>query len=254
MDLRELKPLLTALVMPPTGPLLLALLGVLLARGRRRLGLGLATVGIVLALVLSTNGMALVLARHLLPPLEPARVDAVREVQAIVVLGGGVLPQAPEYGEPQPSPHTLGRMRYGAWLAQQTGKPLAFAGGVGWAAAGTGMPAEATVARALAQKEYRLPLRWSDDSSRDSAENAARMARLLQPEKIVRIALVTDATHMARAAAEFRAVGFDVLPAPTNFPVVRTRPLLEWLPSDAGVTTSRQVLREWLGRLVARAA
>lgn len=253
MDLRELKPLLATLVLPPAGPLLLALLGVWIARRRRAFGLGLATIAIVLAFALGTNGMALVLARWLLPPQSAATVDAVRQVQAIVILGGGVRPEAPEYGAPQPSSHTLGRLRYGVWLAQKTGKPLAFAGGVGWAAAGTGVPSEAAVAKQSAQDDFHVALRWTDDQSRDTAENAARMGQQLQPQGIRRIALVTDATHMPRAAGAFRAAGFDVLPAPMNFPGPQSRPLLEWLPSEAGASTCQQVLREWLGRLVARA-
>jgi uncharacterized SAM-binding protein YcdF (DUF218 family) len=58
---------------------------------------------------------------------------------------------------------------------------------------------------------------------------------------------------MPRAAAAFRAAGFEVLPAPTDFPVAAGRPLLEWLPSDEGARLCRQVLREWLARAVARA-
>jgi uncharacterized SAM-binding protein YcdF (DUF218 family) len=174
-------------------------------------------------------------------------------VQAIVVLGGGVLPQAPEYGIAQPSPQTLARLRYGAWLARHSGKPLAFAGGVGWAAAGTRTASEGAVAQRVLKEEYGLTLGWLDDRSRDTAENARRMEQLLQRDKVRRIALVTDATHMPRAAAAFRAAGFEVLPAPTDFPVAAGRPLLEWLPSDEGARLCRQVLREWLARAVARA-
>jgi uncharacterized SAM-binding protein YcdF (DUF218 family) len=248
----ELKPILTALVLPPAGPLLLALLGVLIAIWRRGLGLLLATLGIVAALALSTNGMALVLARHLMPGVRAAPAEELRTAQAIVILGGGVLPQAPEYGLPQPAPHTLQRLRYGAWLSTQTGKPLAFAGGVGWAAAGTGTESEGSVARRVLQQEYGLTLKWMDDRSHDTAENAVRTAEMLQPAGVRRIALVTDATHIPRAAAAFRAAGFDVIPAPTGFPMREGRPALEWLPSSVGAATSRNLIREWLGRLVAR--
>src|SRR5690606_32234594 len=96
--------------------------------------------------LLSTNGFALLLARQLMPQVVPAGLAQVRQVQAIVVLGGGVQAQAPEYGEAQPGPHTLQRLRYGAWLARQTGKPLGFAGGIGWAA-GAGAVPEGDVAR-----------------------------------------------------------------------------------------------------------
>jgi uncharacterized SAM-binding protein YcdF (DUF218 family) len=194
----------------------------------------------------------MLLARHLQPPLEAVQPRQLQEVQAIVVLGGGVLPQAPEYGVAQPGPHTLQRLRYGAWLARHTGKPLAFAGGIGWAAVGTPTEAEGTVARRVLQEDYGLALRWVDDRSRDTAENAARMAELLRRDGVRRIALVSDASHIPRAAAAFRAAGFEVIPAPTDFPLRLERPLLEWLPSAHGLTSSRELLREWLGRAVAR--
>lgn len=248
----ELKPILTALVLPPAGPLLLALFGVLVATRRRGLGLLLATLGIAATFALSTNGMALVLARVLMPEVRPVTAAELQGVQAIVVLGGGVQPQAPEYGSAQPSEHSLQRLRYGARLARSTGKPLAFAGGMGWGASGLQVDSEAAVARRMLQEDYGLPLRWQDDRSRDTAENARNMAPLLQREGIRRIALVTDFTHMPRAAPLFRGAGFEVVTAPTDFPGPRSRPLLEWLPSNHGASLCRTLIREWLGRLVAR--
>lgn len=249
----EFKPLLAALVLPPAGPLLLLLLGLLLSLWKRGTGLLLACVGLVFAWALSTNVMAIALAHGLLADVATVQPQQLQPVQAIVVLGGGVLPSATEYGAAQPGPHTLARLRYGAWLARRTGKPLAFAGGIGWAAAGTDTESEGAVARRVLQDEYGLKPRWVDDRSRDTAENAARMADLLRRDRIQRIALVTDATHMQRAAAAFRQAGLDVLPAPTNFPTAMEQPLLEWLPSIHGADTCRQLLREWLARKVAGA-
>lgn len=249
----ELKPVLTALVLPPTGPLLFALLGVLVAMRRRGLGLAIATLGIAATFALSTNAVALLLAPHLMPGVSATKPQDLQQVQAIVVLGGGVLPAAPEYGTPQPGPNTLQRLRYGVRLARQTGKPLAFAGGLGWGAAPSQAESEGSVARRVLREDYGLEVRWIDDRSRDTAENAARMAELLRPQQVRRVALVTDATHMPRAAAAFRAAGFEVVPAPTDFPIVHGRPVLEWLPSPHGAVTNRALIREWLGRLVAGA-
>lgn len=247
----ELKPVLAALVLPPTGPLLLALLGLALSARRRTLGAGLAVLGIVLALALTTNAVALRLAHVLMPEVRAIAPQELARAQAIVVLGGGVRPAAPEYGSAQPAGPTLQRLRYGAWLARRTGKPLAFAGGVGWGAA-AGTEAEGAVARRVLQEDYGLVPRWVDDRSRDTAQNAARMAQLLRPVQVHTIALVTDATHMPRAVIYFRRAGFEVLAAPTDLPGPRGRPVLEWLPSPEGFETGRELVREWLGRLVAR--
>lgn len=248
MQLAELKPVLAALVLPPAGLLLLALLGLLWARLQRAAGLALAGLSILALLVLSCHGVAVLLAQNLLPQVPPARPEQLQQVQAIVILGGGVLPQAPEYGMAQPGDRTLGRVRYGAWLARRTGKPIAFAGGVGWAGAGTATEAE--VARRVLQEEYGLEPRWLEGRSRDTRENAQRSAELLRPDGVQRIALVTDATHMPRALRHFQAAGFEVLPAPTDFLLPRDRPLMEWLPTARGLSLSTQVLREWLGQLV----
>ncbi|MDB5750340.1 MAG: hypothetical protein JWP65_761 [Ramlibacter sp.] len=251
MTLGELKPILTALILPPAGPLLLALLGVLWAIRRRAAGLLLVTLALVSLWLLSCNAVAVLLAGRLLAPMPAVQPAQVQQVQAILVLGGGVLPQAPEYGVAQPGPHTLQRVRYAAWLARRTGKPVGFAGGTGWAGAGVATQTEGTVAKRVLQEEYGITVRWMDDRSRDTRENAARMAEQLLPAKVRHIALVTDATHMPRAVSHFRAAGFTVLPAPTDIPQAEGRPLLEWLPSTRGLATSSQVLREWLGNRVA---
>lgn len=246
----ELKPLLAALALPPAAPLLLALIGVLWASRRRAAGLALVLLALASAWLLSCHAAGLLLARALLPPVQAVQPQQLRQVQAIVILGGGVLPAAPEYGVAQPGAHTLQRLRYGAWLARRTGLPVGFAGGVGWSAVGTGTDSEGSVARRVMQEDYGIALRWVDERSRDTAENADRMAQLLRPAGVRRIALVTDATHIPRAVGHFRAQGLEVVPAPTDFPLGGDRPLLEWLPSAQGLTLSRQVLREWLGTLV----
>ncbi|RYY95805.1 MAG: YdcF family protein, partial [Comamonadaceae bacterium] len=113
---------------------------------------------------------------------------------------------------------------------------------------------EGVVARRVLQEDYGLQLRWMDDRSRDTRENALRMAEILLPAGVRHIALVTDATHMPRAAAHFRAVGFQVAPAPTDFPQAEPGELMRWLPSPRGLSLSTQVLREWLGARVAALA
>ncbi len=262
--LGELKPLLAAVALPPALPLLVVLAGALLAwrsqgqserKGLQRwrlkhFGLGLVMLGAVGLWLLSCNAVAVWLARHALPQvavITPTMATQLQKagVQAVVVLGGGVLPEAPEYGRAQPSAPTAARMRYGFFLAKASGLPLAFAGGVGWAAAGTNTPSEASTAVQLA-RENGLSFRWLDGASRDTAENAARMRDLLKPAGIDHVALVTNSWHMPRSQKHFEDAGFTVLPAPMGLIHTEERPLLEWLPSAHGLTTTRQVLREWL--------
>lgn len=265
----ELKPLLAALALPPTLPLLVVLAGALLTLNSRwrsrtkagvrighgqrlgqRLCLACVLLGTACLWLLSCNGVAVWLARTALPqvavipPSDAAQLKA-KGVQAVVILGGGVLPDAPEYGSAQPSAPTAARLRYGFFLAKASSLPLAFAGGVGWAVVGTDAPSEASTAVHMA-KENGLAFRWLDASSRDTAENATRIRAQLQPAGVHRIALVTHGWHMPRSQKHFEAAGFTVLAAPTGLIRPLERPLLEWLPSAHGLTATRQVLREWL--------
>ena len=247
MNFPEVKTLLATLVLPPAGPLLLALLGILLAARRRRGGLVLAGASVFALTVLSVNAVAIQVHALLLPAEPPLRLEQMRGVQAIVVLGGGVLPEAPEYGAAQLNGATLSRLRYGAWLHRKTGVPLAVAGGVGWNANTSNPVPEGTIARRIAKEDFGVEARWIEDESRDTAENAQRMAEILLPQGVRRIALVTEAYHMQRAVGHFRARGFQVTPAPTELPGVREATIIEWLPSVHGLATSRAAIREWIG-------
>ncbi len=255
MELGSFKPLLTSLAMPPLAPLLLALLGVWLAWRKKRGGLSLAALSLAVLALLSCHGTAVWLARHALPQYAPASSDAIKTggVQAIVVLGGGLLPDAPEYGgAPQLSSYTAARLRYGAWLARRTDLPLAYTGGVGWASDGVQRVPEAEVAAQVALEDYGVKLRWSEDASRDTSENGRLLAPLLQRDGVQHIALVTDTWHMPRSVAAFERAGMVVTPAPIGFVLPYERGSLQWLPSAQGLLASRLVLREWLALAVGR--
>ncbi|MGH6626637.1 MAG: YdcF family protein [Burkholderiaceae bacterium] len=254
MQFGELKPLLTALVLPPAAPLLLALLGVLLGWRKKAAGAALTLAALGSLWLLSCNAVAIWLSQTLLPPTAPLAAAQLQNspVQAVVVLGGGIQAQAPEYGQAQLNSFTAARLRYGAWLAKQARLPLAFAGGVGWANAGTAAPSEGEVARRAALQDHGLALRWVDEQSRDTAENARMLGALLKRDGIQRIALVTHAWHMPRSVRAFEAAGFEVTAAPTGYIVAMNRPLLEWLPSAHGLQSSRQLLHEWLGLQLSR--
>lgn len=259
MDLGALKPLLTSLLLPPQSLLMLAFLGVLLAcRRHRGGGLVLITLSLGLLWIISCHGTAVWLARTALPQVTPLSAAQLQQagVQAVVVLGGGTLPDAPEYGQPQPSAVSAARLRYGVWLARQTGLPtalpIAFTGGLGWAAGQGQSESEAEVAERAARQDYGVTLRWTETQSRDTQGNARLLAPLLLRDGIQRIALVTDASHMPRAVAAFERTGLTVTPAPMGFIRPVQSDLLEWQPSAPGLQASQQVLREWLALQVAR--
>lgn len=251
-----MKPLLSGLVMPLASLVLLGLVGLALAAQRRHQGKGLllGMTALTSLWLLSCQGVAVLLAAHALPqylPITPAQLQA-RQVQAIVVLGGGIYPQAPEYGQAQPGPATAARLRYGIWLARQTGLPVAFTGGSGWATGADQTSSEAEVAGRVAQQDYGVTLRWLETKSRDTFENARELTPMLKRDGVKTIALVTDAVHMPRSALEFERQGLVIIPAPTGFVLPTRSGLMQWLPSTDGIAASTRVVHELLGLNMAR--
>jgi uncharacterized SAM-binding protein YcdF (DUF218 family) len=98
----------------------------------------------------------------------------------------------------------------------------------------------------VALEEFGVSLRWVDAQSRDTRENALRIAELLAASQVTRVAVVTDPVHMQRALREFRAAGLQPVPAATGYANGALRPPLDWLPSAAGLGLSQHVLRERL--------
>lgn len=240
------KKLLSALLLPPLAPLLLVLAGLLLLRRRPRLGRWVAFAGLLLLWALSTPwvGKSLLQRVETYPAIAPG---ALRDVQAIVVLGGGNLLGAPEYGGDTVGPPSLARIRYAARLHRQSGLPILVTGGAPFG----GRPEGDTMAEALAL-EFGVPVRWKETASRDTAENASLSAPLLKAAGIRRIALVSHAWHLPRAVPLFEAQGFAVVPAPTAFTAPPASPWLGLLPSVGGLEASYWAGHEWLGRMQQR--
>ena len=240
------KKLLSALLLPPLAPLLLVLAGLLLARRRPRPGRGIAFAGLLALWLLATPwvGNALLRATESFPPVA---AEALQDVQAIVVLGGGNQPGAPEYGGDTVGLPSLARIRYAARLHRQTGKPILVTGGAPFG----GRPEGDTMAEALT-REFGVPVRWKETASRDTAENAGLSAPLLAAAGVRRIALVSHAWHLPRAAPLFERAGLQVVPAPTAFTAWPESALLGLLPSAGGLEASYWACHEWLGRLQQR--
>lgn len=239
------KKLLAALILPPAGPLLLALFGLWLTRLKNRRwqrgGLWLATLSLLGLLLLSLpvvgNALTAPLEPH--PPIAP---EQLQRVQAIVILGGGSYHAAPEYGGDTVGYTTLERLRYGARLARKSGLPLLVAGGAPF-----GSRAEAEAMREALEQDFGVKVRWIETASRDTAENASLSAPLLKAAGVTRIALVSHAWHLPRAIALFEKQGLQVIPAPTAFSTGSPSLVENLLPG--ALVRSRRALNEYLGRL-----
>lgn len=241
-----LKKLLAALILPPAGPILLALFGLWLSRARSRRwqhgGVWLAALSLLGLLLLSLP----IVGNTLMAPLEPhppVTAAQLRHAQAIVILGGGSYYAAPEYGGDTVGSASLVRVRYGARLARETGLPVLVTSG----SPHGGRP-EAETMREVLEREFGVKVRWSEAASRDTAENASMSAPLLKAAGITRIALLSHGWHLPRAIPLFEHEGLAVIPAPTLFSTASPSLLESLLPGD-GLGLSRMALHEYLGRL-----
>jgi uncharacterized SAM-binding protein YcdF (DUF218 family) len=245
MDLFFLKKLLTALVLPPTGPLLLAFAGALTVRRRPRLGGLLLWTGLLTLLALSLAPVSYLLLR-LANDAPAVRMEDARTAQAVVVLGGGLRRDAPEYGGDTLNRWTLERVRYGAKLARETGLPVLVAGGSVWGDTAT----EASVMRAALEREFNVPVRWTEERSRNTRENAQFAAEILKRDGVKRVVLVMHGFDIRRARAEFAAAGLEVVPAPTVLPRFEIVTPLDLLPSMGALQGSQIALYELLANAV----
>lgn len=270
LGIENWKPVLTALLLPPVPLLLAVLVGARLMLPRRGWGWLVVLLSVAGLWLTACTGFARLIEPMLLSPSPALRPDRIAELRtegrsaaslttassgngrsgvAILVLGGGVEPYAPEYGTSNLGSYSLESLRYGLWLGRETGWPVGFSGGIGWAnRAGA---AEADVAARIAAQEYGRPLRWIESESRDTRENAARSLPLLKAAGVRHVLLVTRGWHMQRALALFNEAAADsgirIEAAPMGLAAQVETPLLSWLPTSAGFERVRLVIREWLG-------
>ncbi len=201
------------LLLPPSGPLVLALVGLLLHRWR--VGKMLLVVGLGLLYAFSLPLVGFALMAPLQQGYEPVQIGDLDGVGAIVVLGAGYRSGATEFSGETVSDLSLVRLRYAAHLHRQTLLPVLATGG----GPEDRLPEAHWMAQALDEYGVQRVIRESD--ARDTWENALKSAALLEEEGISRIALVTHAFHMPRAQWAFEQAGVDLVPAATGAYVPR---------------------------------
>lgn len=236
----------TALILPPSGPLLVAILGLAMLRSRPRAGRFLAWVGVLALLVLSLPFVAhsLVRAAAFTEPVDLARAA---DAQAIVILGGGLRRKAREYGGATLNALSLERVRYGARLAKQLGLPVLVSGGVVWDEA-----AEADVMADVLERELGVPVQWRERESRDTRTNAIYSARILEAAGIERVLLVGHSFDLPRTTGEFALNGIEAIGAPTVLPSERLDSPMDVVPSMSALVQSYWATYELVADAVRR--
>jgi uncharacterized SAM-binding protein YcdF (DUF218 family) len=236
----------SALLLLPTNLILLCIAGLLLRRAYPRIGMAVSLASLLLLAVLSSKAGALLLVAPLEQRAPPLAAGAADGAQAIVILGGGRLENAPEYGDDDvPNYWTFARLRYGAKLERQTGLPILVSGGM---PEGSKISEAVVMANSL-RDDFATPVKWLEEASDDTEQNAKFSARILAQAGVKKIILVTDTLQMPRAQMMFAHTGLDVVIAPTVFFSRSRLTFLSFLPSGEGLRRSEYALHEWLGIL-----
>ncbi|WP_457681220.1 YdcF family protein [Thermovibrio sp.] len=162
----------------------------------------------------------------------------------IVVLGGGIVPRAPdEGGRAQVRGAPLERLLVAYKLWKLKGLPVVVSGGK--------TVYDETEASAMA----RVLETWGvpkgeiilEDKSRTTYENALYTEKLIGRE---RICLITSAYHIKRSYEIFRSFGFKVIPVPADYRLGGDKFNLYWfLPFPNYLKDAIDGFREYLGIL-----
>jgi uncharacterized SAM-binding protein YcdF (DUF218 family) len=147
-------------------------------------------------------------------------------------------------GEPDKvGPVTLERLVAAARQERSLGLPVLVSGGrVGDVDA----PLAELMSSAL-RDDFQVPVRWREDASTTTYENAAFSAEVLRRAGVPSALLVTHPWHMARALWSFHAVGYPVVPASRD---VGELPLLtasSFFPQVPALLSSYYALHELIG-------
>lgn len=234
--------MLSELILPPFGPVLLIWLGIWVSRRRPRIGWTIAATATATLFVFSLSGVHDLL-RSPWPTLPERAGPPYPPADAIVVLGGGRDLDSPEYDGDTASAGTLLRIRYAAKLYRETGKPILVSGG---RPGKLGQRTEADIMREILEREFGVPVAWTETESEDTRGNVANSTRILRAAGIRRVYLVTDGHHVERAAQAFDGTGVEPVPLPTGYVQREALTLQSWTPSFYGLAQNRAWLYEKL--------
>jgi uncharacterized SAM-binding protein YcdF (DUF218 family) len=183
--------------------------------------------------------------------------------EAIVVLGGGT--RAFDYPRLSSEVNEAGdRLLYAARLYRRGVAPRILLSGGSARLSGREGPTDAeNMANVLLDVGVPQEALVLESFSRNTRENAVETWSILSDIGIERVILVTSAVHMPRAESVFRQVGFEVVPAPTDYQVTQgvwthyTRPNLliqtyNLIPTAFHLEQTTRALKEYVGLIVYR--
>ena len=245
-DALLLRTLANIWMVPPAINVALMLLGLVVIRWQRKLGLLICSIAVGSLWLLSTlvvsSYLAVSIETH--PAADPEAIKKSKS-EAIIVLGASHLDMATEFGVSTPTDAGLVRLHYAASLHNRTGLPIMLTGG-----RMNRLEVHADVLGESLQSQFGIVAKWYERKSSTIWQNALFSAEILHPDGITDIVLITHAYHMQRAVNLYELAGFSVTPAPTRLHrVYPWRSWLYWMPSVQALELSSSVIHEYLGLL-----
>ena len=238
-----------AVFSPSNCLLLLSLLGLALAWGkRRRTGLTLTTIGLLGFVLWGGSPIGSVMIDRLEDRFPQPRTLP-DQIAGVIVLGGSVDPLLTAYwGQPALNGRAE-RLTEGVALARRyPDAPLAFTGG-GPLTVNDKPYTEADVAALFFKEQGVTNPIILERHSINTHENATLLAKLLPKDRTGPWILVTSSYHMPRSVGVFRAAGVDILPYPVDYKSIPE--LSGWWYQIAGSAESADfAAREWVALLV----
>ena len=233
--------------------LLLAVALVFHLRGRHRAGNGLTVVSIGLLWLFSMPVVGDGLLRQLESGWEYLPVDALPEADAVVVLGGAFSSGHGEWPYPDAGGN-VDRYWHAARIFHAGKAPVVILSGgrapsrrEGWTEAESG---------AIFLDDMGVPRSAMilDSEALTTRENVVNVDRIARERGFRSLLLVTSASHMRRSVAAFSDVQAEIIPAVTDFAVVREPPftLRRILPSTSALGRSTRAVHELIGALYYR--
>jgi uncharacterized SAM-binding protein YcdF (DUF218 family) len=225
----------------PTVFIVLSLAGAVIALVWRRIGILLTLASSLCLYAAATPALSSYLLRRVEAAL-PQTGD-LGTAQAIVILGGDVRRGDGADISDTLGPISLERVMWGAEVYRRLKLPVVVSGGRVLGA----QSSEGALMKAALDKDFAVPVAWNEERSRTTWENAVYTARLLQPEKLTTVVLVSQAWHLPRALWAFERAGLKALPWPAPRTALRLDGFGDFLPSLAALVDTAHALHELIG-------
>ncbi|KZN50189.1 YdcF family protein [Pseudoalteromonas luteoviolacea] len=238
----ELKKIIGGLLMPLPITLILIFLLLLFISKKNNKSYYLCVLSVVTLWVISTPQFA----DHLITPKERAQTlfsqTRHKQIDFIVVLGGGLSPNANLHANLQLSNSSLVRLVEGLRLANIYPNAQLIVSGAGYKGSPTSSHLLSQTAQSLGLPALRIQL---NPNAHDTESEAKHLAPVLVDSKVV---LVTSASHMKRAQDLFSAQGIDTIASPVEFYNYSSTPVIKrYIASSSVLLSVNRYAHEWLG-------